>query len=59
MDYDYDHRLFQVGARLIERGDLPVSSIVTHRAHYSEAPAIYEMLRSTPEQAGAVLLCWD
>lgn len=58
-DYDYDHRLFEVGARLIERGALPVSSVVTHRAHYSEAPAIYEMLRCTPEQAGAVLLCWD
>ena len=58
-DYDYDHRLFDVGARLIERGDLPVSSIVTHKVHYTEAPAIYEVLDVRPEEAGAVLISWD
>ncbi len=58
-DYDYDSRLFEVGARLIERGALPVSGIVTHKVHYTEAPAIYEVLDARPDEAGAVLISWQ
>ncbi len=57
-DYDMDHRYFELGAQLIDEGRLPVSEIVTHNAHFSEAPGIYEMLRTRAQDAGAVLLRW-
>jgi len=58
-DYDRDHCWFDVGARLIEQGRLPVGEIVTHNARFTEAPAVYEMLRTRPEEAAGVLLRWD
>ena len=58
-DYDRDHRLFELGGRLIARGLLPVSRIVTHNVPFTEAPGIYEMLRTRPQDAAGVLLRWD
>lgn len=58
-DYDRDHHWFEVGARLLEQGRLPVREIVTHKVHFTQAPAIYDMLRTRPQDAVGVLLCWD
>jgi threonine dehydrogenase-like Zn-dependent dehydrogenase len=58
-DYDYDHGLFEVGARLLAAGKLPVSQIVTHNVPYTQGPEIYDMLNFRPQEAGAVLLRWD
>ena len=58
-DYDYDHGLFDVGARLLAAGKLPVSQIVTHNVPYTMGPEIYDMLNFRPQEAGAVLLRWD
>jgi len=57
--YDYDPRLFDVGARLLAAGKLPVGEIVTHNVPYSMAPGIYDMLNFRSHEAGAVLLRWD
>jgi len=58
-DYQYDARLYDVGARLIAGGKLPVSRIVTHNVPYTAGPEIYDMLNFRPQEAGAVLLRWD
>ena len=57
--YDWDHRLFYEGLRLLQAGSLPVEEIVTHNVPFTEAPAIYDMLIARPQEAGAVLLRWD
>ena len=44
---------------MLEAGELPVGEMVTHNVHFSEAPAIYEMLRVRPEEAAGVLFRWD
>ncbi len=58
-DYDNDMGLFMTGAELIAAGRLPVMNIVTHNAHYTEAPEIYDLLNKREHEAGAVLLRWD
>ncbi len=58
-DYDTDMQLFLTGAELIAAGKLPVMDIVTHNAHYTEAPEIYDLLNAREHEAGAVLLRWD
>jgi len=57
-NYDMDHRYFHLGAELIEQGRLPVGEIVTHNERFSDAPDIYEMLRTRAHEAAAVLLRW-
>jgi len=57
--YDYDPRLFEVGARLLAAGKLPVERIVTHNVPYTQGPEIYDMLNFRSHEAGAVLLRWD
>lgn len=57
--YNYDPQLFEIGARFIANGTLPVSKIVTHNVPYTKAPEIYDMLNFRPQEAGAVLLRWD
>lgn len=58
-DYDYDPEGFNVGARLLAEGKLPVGEIVTHNVPYTMGPEIYEMLNFRSHEAGAVLLRWD
>ena len=57
--YDYDPGLFEVGARLLAAGKLPVGEIVTHNVPYTMGPEIYDMLNFRSHEAGAVLLRWE
>lgn len=58
-DYDYSPALFDVGARMLAAGRLPVGQIVTHNVPYTQGPEIYDMLNFRSHEAGAVLLRWD
>lgn len=58
-DYDPSHELFDLGARMLAAGTLPVQRIVTHNLPYTRAPEIYDMLNFRAHEAGAVLLRWD
>jgi threonine dehydrogenase-like Zn-dependent dehydrogenase len=57
--YDYSTQLFLDGMERIRQGKLPVQEIISHKAPFPEAPAIYEMLINNPEGAAAILLDWE
>ena len=58
-NYQYDASLYDLGARLIAAGKLPVGEIVTHNVPFTMGPEIYDMLNFRPQEAGAVLLRWE
>ena len=44
---------------LLAEKELDVTSLITHRSHYSEAPRLYEMLLQDRSDAMGVLLDWN
>lgn len=43
---------------LVAAGELDVGSLISHRAHYTEAPSVYEMLLADRTQAMGIILDW-
>ena len=45
--------------RMMVQGGLRVEPLITHRVHVSEAPAVYEMIRSAPEEHVGIVFNWE
>jgi 2-desacetyl-2-hydroxyethyl bacteriochlorophyllide A dehydrogenase len=45
--------------RMMQQGGLKTDPLITHRAHFSEAPGIYEMMQQSPENHLGIVLNWD
>ena len=53
-----NHRHAELFFDLVADGDLDVAPLVSHRAAYADAPAMYEMLLADRSQAMGVVLEW-
>lgn len=43
----------------VERGEMRVAELITHRYNWSDAPAAYDLLLTDRGKAGAVILDWE
>ena len=45
--------------RMMKQGGIKVEPVITHRVRVSEAPAMYEMIRNTPEEYVGIVFNWE
>ncbi|HUS80324.1 MAG TPA: zinc-binding dehydrogenase [Armatimonadota bacterium] len=53
------HRNVELLFDLIAGGEVRLAELITHRFHWQDAPAAYEMLMADRGEAGAVVLDWE
>jgi threonine dehydrogenase-like Zn-dependent dehydrogenase len=51
--------MVQRAAEMVQSGAIRVEPLITHRFHFSEAKAAYDLLYERPQEALGVLLVWE